>query len=143
MCIRNGYLYWSKMEGGFFVVEISDNTKTRIIKNIDIEGHSGFMVSLNNYLAVGTTGGIHFYDTSNPRLPVLNKVISEYPGDVHGRDNYIFITNSRKGSLLLDISDLENPQKVAKINEYFHDLDIYGNYIISGFNNMKVYKIED
>ncbi len=113
ICIKKEIAYISKPEGGLLIIDISNVKSPKMIKKIVINSYSRFIVLYDNYLAVGTGKGTHFYDISKPKVPRLIKIYSEFPGDICRKNNTLIITSGKAGTNILDISKYNHLKYLA------------------------------
>ena len=121
------YAYVSNLSG-VIIISISDYSSPRIVGFIETPGDCTSIDVNEDYLFVADGyKGIRVYDIKNPAHPKLKTIItvdSLAISDLDIAGNYLSVVsrggeapNDRSNFTLMDISDIENPTKVAQIEK--------------------------
>lgn len=104
---------------------------------------AGKIYLINDYLLVNEpNAGIHIIDNSDPQHPE-NLGFIHIPGnfDMAAVDGYLY-ADSYMDLVILDISDITNPQEIKRVNDLFPNYNTFGYYsteegVVTGWEETK------
>ena len=70
------------------------------------------------------------------------KVLPGGQADICSNDGRTLFVHRRGVTTLIDLSDIESPQLLGTIGEYFHDVTRRGDLVFAVLTGLKVYRLE-
>ena len=149
--LQNGHLY-AVDDRDLRLFSVNNASNPEFIKTIPLGWGIETIFPYDNKLFIGSTTGMHIYDTSTPSTPqflsTYSHVTSCDPVIVDGNYAYVTLRSGnfcRSGTNLLQVLDIEDP-KIPKLIKSIpmqnpHGLGIYGSdlFICEGAYGLKVF----
>jgi len=135
--VSGNYAYVTGASSGFYVVDISDPTKSHIVGSYEVFGAYGVHVS-GNYAYVASPSGLQILDVNDPTKPFLadSYIGAGATNDVYVSGNYAYVTSMSSGLQVLSISDHTKPSLVGGYPGPAESLYVSGNYAyVAGLYN--------
>lgn len=132
----DNYLYLAYREKGLYVLDITDPSNPQEVFNYDTPDRATFIEISNDKLYLSDRFGLLIFDISIPQVPVL---LGSYdpPNEIERIqviDNIAYAAVYYSGVLVLDVSNVANPEEISFVNSGFAIWTVakYGDYIFAG-----------